>query len=161
MRRYLYDDFYEGLLHILVLSLPIFVGILQPILIGDVDVIPISLLVAIASALYASRNLYKDHAYSDNRRVKILLILNMILLAVAIAFTIHGFQMRVVADANSNSDLPDYTIPVFIYFISEMPFLIEIVCVMLHDLNFGFKIGKSNKRSGGDFDFDVTPAAIN
>ena len=76
-RECLYDDFYEGAVHIIIQMPPILIAVVNTVIqkIGDckdeISLIPISLSISIISSIYAARNFYKDAAYICSKRVKI------------------------------------------------------------------------------------------
>ena len=160
MRKFLYDDIYEGLLHILILSLPILVGMLEYFLKWS-NTLPVSLLISIVGEFYSARSIYKNTEYFNNKRIKIEMVIVLLLLAVSLCLTVLFLQIQISGEAsNADSTLfPDFTYPVIFYAGSALPYVFEVIVVILNEFNcFSKQKPRINKST---FSFNVTSAGVN
>jgi len=169
MRRHLYSDFYEGFLHLLILIVPIIVSVLYEVL-SDVNeslnVIPMSLLISVIGEIYSARNIYKDRTYFKNKRVKIEIILTLLLLAASLCYILVVFTLRKsIGETNLNEFWGNYTVPVFLYGMSIVPYLIETIIVARNDFvsidDKNVLKNISDETSKEYFKFNVTEANAN
>lgn len=128
----LYDDFYEGFLHIIMMIVPFIVGILNEILAGNQNIIPISLSISIMCEMYSARNIYKDCKYYRVFRIKIEIVVVLITLAVSLCYTwlIFVCHENNITYNSSKLVFRDYSMPLMVYVGSIIPYLIETIYVL-------------------------------
>ena len=183
MKKFLYKDFCDGLLHIIILLLPLFLGSFNSELVSSYNVfysIPISLIVLVLNVIYEAIKIYRDIAYKYNTRIRIELIYVMIISGLDIFVVIYELakfseNLAQVSLQNNTQILSavnsaDYTLPTAIYIFLLVPFVFEMfwVCIV-QDLNISLpRIKRKSKIDEEEskalekpLDFDVTAGDIN
>ena len=137
---YLYSDFYEGFLKLLMVLVPIIIGWLYKYMSDDIQGFAISLVVSIVNQFYAARTSYKETSIK-NVRIKIENALILIVLAIAFIITLY------ISLKNNVTNTSQFKWPVILFFISLCPTAFEIAytffCKDLR-INMSFKNEKSN-----------------
>lgn len=163
MRKFLYDDFYDAGIHIIILGLPIWIGALRLAVSGGLTAIPVTLIVSIAGAIYSAKNVYKNKLYAHNKRIKIEIIINFIMLAISLCYTIIVLQNHITDIIDPNSIWTNYTVPVVIYSMSVIPYFVEAICVLVNDItsidvdsNDVDSNGNCRRRNNKSYNFNLT-----
>ena len=145
--KYLYSDFYDGVIHILIMCLPIILGTLNELLTNNMSVMPVSLTIAIVGEMYSVKDIWKDEIYSCSKRIKWEMFITMLLLTASLIYTAVIFTLSqvpegiasveikntVVADSNSNNFWNTYTVPTILYGLSVLPYLWEVGSVLIYE----------------------------
>ncbi len=155
MKKFLYSDFSEGYLHIMVLGLPFVVGLFgENLNVTDATML-ITVIISIFGSVHSAREVYRSDEYKYNRRVKIEMIIVLLLLAVSLGVAV-AFLCRL-------SFKYGYLISMIVYSISLVPYLIECFYIAKFDLRFGSPSGKNYTQVGKNevLNFNVTAGNIN
>ena len=137
MRKCLYSDFYEGLLHSLIMVLPLIIGVANELLEGNESLIPVSLMISIAGSFYSTRGDYKNRNFSDVRRIKKETIASLLLLSFSLCVTLFIFVLKINGTLDGLSEpkgigsiltfcCGDYTFPSLLYMGSVVPYWVEL-----------------------------------
>lgn len=118
---YLYGDFYEGVLKLLMVLVPIVIGWLYKYLNNDFQGFVLALVISIINQFYSARVSYKDLSLNV-KRIKIEIMLIIVLLAVSLVLTLYIWAPSV---NNGNLATNDFKLPVILFFISLSPSAFE------------------------------------
>ena len=173
--KYLYRDFYDGIIHILIMGLPIIVGTMNELLSQENGIIPVSLTIAIAGQMYSVKEVWKDERFSNSIRIKIEMLVTLLLLSISLIYTAVVFtlfqvfdgvssseivEIACVADPNNQSFWGTYTVPAALYILSVIPYFVESFCVLMTEFsNCTLKITDASEESG--ICADLTSSNIN
>lgn len=170
MKDYLFDDFYEGFLQILLIAVPLSVGLFTQYALDNYQAVPLSLVLSIVSLIYSERNIYKKTEFSDNQRLKIELAISLLLLSVSLVTTLFEWHTAFVQQLDNQ--VKGYNIPIVLYSFSTLPYIFEALYVLIKkDLRVPSRQKTKNQKSSNKtdelegqnpaFDFDLTCASKN
>ena len=167
MKKCLYEDFYEGLLHLLIMILPLIIGTFNELLAGNTALIPVSLIISIATSFYSCREVYKNKEFSDVMRIKRETVCSLVLLAISLCLTLYIFvlninqnQVAVAFAASVQSSPKSYAIPSALYALSILPHAVEVGVACLNDVPPKNR-GKGVSQKADVIPFNVTSGNIN